>query len=325
MAAEAVANFLMSLEADGRSLKTLETYQWRLGQFLQFLEARKVRELEGIRAEEVDAWAVAMRRQGERYADHPWRPAEGGGLSEATIAGRIQAVKAWLRWCVERGYLERSPARHLRRPKLQHAISGGRRSKAMKAQDLAKMEEIAELKARLGHPRDLALLCFLADTGCRVGELCALRIQDLDLERCEAAVDGKTGPGVVDYGERAAQALQKWLDWRPDLEHDFVFVSLSNDPERRYQPLSEVGVYQMLKRLALLAGVRGAFNPHSIRHLVGQHFTDEGNLELARQKLRHSAISTTADFYAHQDRERLKKATERLSLLHRNGSGGGHD
>jgi integrase len=75
------------------------------------------------------------------------------------------------------------------------------------------------------------------------------------------------------------------------------------------------GIHRVFKRLGEAAGVKGRYNPHALRHLVGQRFTDEGNLELARQKLNHSSIHVTAMFYAHQDRERVQKATVRFSPL----------
>lgn len=310
----ALSRFLLSLEANDRSQSTIDTYDWRVGQFLEFMEARDLTGLGEIGPEEVDVWAVSLRRQSVLYEDHPWRPSERGKLSAATVAGRIQAVKRFLLFCVERGYLERSPAAHLRRPKLNQSVNG-RNSKAMAPDDLAAMVAVAEAKARLGSPRDLALLCFLADTGCRVGELVSLTVSSLHLQNLEAVLSGKTGPVTVDFGERTAEALRAWLAVREPAGHRFVFTSLSNDPDSRGQPLSEVGVYQALRRLAAKAEVRGRFNPHSIRHLVGQLFTDRGNLELARQKLGHRQISTTADFYSHQDRERVKKATRRFSLV----------
>jgi len=137
-----------------------------------------------------------------------------------------------------------------------------------------------------------------------------LTLASLDLEKMEARVSGKTRVRVVDFGRRTAAALRAWLDVRPEVDHDRVFVSMVTG-----EPLGVGGIYQVFKRLARAAGVKGRFNPHALRHLVGQHFTDETNLELARQKLGHTDIRTTALFYAHQDRERLKRASERWSLV----------
>ena len=184
----------------------------------------------------------------------------------------------------------------------------------MALEDLQCILEEAERRAADGQPRDLALVAFVADTGCRRGEAASLRIVNLDLENGEALVDGKTDERLVDFGDRTAKALRAWLDVRPEVDHDYVFVSFSNGPSND-DPLGVGGIYQVFKRLARAAGVTGRFNPHAVRHLVGQQFTDKSNLELARQKLGHRDIATTADFYANQDRERVKRASQRLSLV----------
>lgn len=76
------------------------------------------------------------------------------------------------------------------------------------------------------------------------------------------------------------------------------------------------GVWQMLRRHAIRAGIEGRYNPHAIRHLVGQAWLDDGaNLELVKEKLGHKDIRTTSLFYSHQDRGRVKSATERFSLV----------
>jgi len=52
-----------------------------------------------------------------------------------------------------------------------------------------------------------------------------------------------------------------------------------------------------------------------VRHYFGQHVTDNANLEIARQRLRHKSIEITARFYAHQDDVRRKAAALDHSLL----------
>jgi integrase len=157
--------------------------------------------------------------------------------------------------------------------------------------------------------RDYALVTFIYETGCRPGECVSLLLEGVNLESCEAIVRGKTGTRKVLFADTTAGTLRNWLAIRPDCDHDFVFVG------RTGTPLTVSGLYQVFRRLAGNVGIRGRYNPHSVRHLVGQTFTDKTNLELARDKLGHSSVTTTARFYAHQDGERVRRATRRLSLL----------
>lgn len=308
---DAVEKFLVSLEANGRATKTIETYEWRLNHFRQFLGSQGITAIEEVQHEDLDAWAVSMRRADRRWEDHPLRPEEDGGLSDATIAGRIQAVKTFLIWCVKRRYIDQSPAEHLQKPHVDLAAD----DRVMDADDFMAIFDQAVKLARSGrrlHLRDLAIVTFVYETGCRPGEMLSLRISWLDLENHEATVNGKTGRRLVDFTGTTSTVMINWLNARPQVDHDIVFVS------RTGSPLTESGLYQIFKRLAQGAGVEGRFNPQAVRHLVGQTFTDRANLKLASDKLGHRSVTTTAMFYAHQDRTRLKDATRRLSMLNKN-------
>ncbi|MBC8445779.1 MAG: tyrosine-type recombinase/integrase [Chloroflexi bacterium] len=288
-----LGEFLLCLEAAGRSPRTLATYQERLGYVVAFLVERGIEKIADVRPDHLDAYVVGLRRR---------------ELSPVTIAGRIMVIKTFLAWCVRRRYLERSPADHLKKPRLER----GGRSPPMARGDLALLIR----EAVRGRPRDLAVLLFLADTGCRVGELVRLKVGDVRLADLEARVDGKTGGRWVDFTERTRCAVEVWLSSR-----DGPSTGSGCDVGESLFGMTANGVRKMLERLGARAGVAGRVNPHSIRHLVGQAWLDDGaNLELVRQKLGHRDITTTAMFYAHQDRERVKAASERYSLV--NGENG---
>lgn len=315
---EALERFLTSLEADDRTDRTIGTYKQRICRFITFMGERDILELGQVCPDDVDAWSVALKRQKTRWADHRFKPSTNGGLSKATRAGLIQAVQAFFDWCVSREHLERSPAGHLKKPR-QSQGERSAREKLMTVEDLQRILDVAERRAQEGHPRDLAIIRFVAESGARRGEVASLRLENLDLEGGTALVTGKTtgeeDVRPVDFGQGSRVALTRWLAARPDVAHDFVFVNLHPSPKRWGEPLGKAGVYQVFRRLATAAGVTGLYNPHALRHLVGQHFTDNTNLEITRQKLGHKKITTTSEFYSHQDRERVKGATDTHSLL----------
>lgn len=302
---DALSGFLLALEARGCRPATVKSYRLRLAGLVSFLSARGVGNVGEAGPGDLDAWVVSLRRQTVRWLGHPARPEQMGGLSLATIRGRAQSAQAFFRWCAERRLVEGSPAAHLRLPKVNSRCG----DKVMKAVDLARLVAVAEERAEAGKPRDLALLLFLVETGCRAGEAASLRLGWLDLEAGDGIVEGKSGQRAIDFTGVTAEALRAWLAVRPAVDHDFVWVG------QRGGPLSARGIYEVLRRLAREGGVEGRFNPHSIRHLVGQSWSDQVNLELVRQKLGHQSVLTTAMFYANQDRERVKAATRKLSLV----------
>lgn len=313
----AIEEFLLEKEAAGRSARTVDTYRQRLSSFAEGLGHALVSDVQSM---DVTRYVAFLRQQQERYGSHPHRPTMRGRLSLATVDGRIQAIRAFFRWCVERGYCESSPAAHLKRPGYDPSAE----TRAIKPEVLKAMIQVAHNDA-VDHnqPRNLAMILFMADTGVRVGELINLRIEELYLDNQTAEVRGKTGPRFVDFTEVTERALRYWLGQRPACDHDLVFCSIGDG--NRGEPLTGNAVYLALRSLAVRADVEDErWNPHSIRHLVGQIYVDETNLELARKKLGHRHVTTTAMHYANQDRSRLRQATERLSLASRIGglSGG---
>lgn len=316
--------FLTSLEAKGRSPRTLRWYRNYLSRWLEFEPAGAVEAIDEVTPELMDAWAVSLQRPRVLYENHGYREDEKGVYSKHTIAGLIRAVKTFFKFCCDRGYIERDPAAHLRQPNLSHQG----RNKAMNMEDFRAMYEAAQaLAMECGNPRDLAIFSFMADTAARRGEVSGLQLEDLDLDNLVATVDGKTGPRPVEFTSQTAEILRLWLRFRRELppagEHSFVFVGVSLHHRASFgRPLLPQAINQIFRRLAKKAGVHSGYNPHAIRHLVGKAWVDAGvNLELVRLKLGHSDVGVTARFYANQDRARVQAMTEAHSLLN---GGNGH-
>lgn len=288
--ADVVIEFEIYLTAIGRSPRTSQSYHDRLA-VLPMSD-----QLESLTPIDLDKIVIALRNK-IPYHSHPNRPPKPGRLSPATIYSHVKHLKAFFNWCIQRGYLDRSPAGHLHLSKPQK----GPQSRAITPDDLHRLIQAAT------HPRDNALLKFLCDTGCRAGEAATLQWANLDIVSREALVSGKTGPGIVDFSPQCANALITWQKSCPSKTN--VFVSL----DAPHRPLTVAGLYQVLRRLAATTGVTGRFNPHAIRHRVATVYAQTVDLETARQKLRHADIATTAQ-YVHVDRGRLKQLTDTIKI-----------
>lgn len=289
---EAQDRFVLNLLANGRKPATIANYRRRWG-LLPFPADMQLHELT---PELLDSWAASL--------EH---------LADATRLAYIQALKTLTGFCFRRGYIERDPACDLHRPKLDmKAQSNG---KVMRVQDLFLILDTCDRQTFTGI-RDFAVISFIAGSGARRGEVASLILSGLRLETLEADVEGKSGKRVVTYPQAAVDALNEWLELRPDTGHDFVFMNtIKKNVAAPGAPMTENAITLMFKRRAKLAGVRGAGNPHAVRHLVGQEYTDKSNLALAQAKLGHADVSTTARFYAHQDQERVKAADSLHSVL----------
>lgn len=284
-----IESYCVFLEASGRAQRTIRTNKERLEGLQVFLMTKNVREIEEINPELIDLYISSSYRK---------------GLSVFTVAGRIQVIKAFFRWSVQRQYLKQSPAAHLKKPRLSYKT----KDKTISQKDLNSMILFARHSEKL--LEETALIIF-ADTGCRAGELCGMNVSDIDFANNEILVNGKTGERVLDFTEKTAFTLKTYIGHR-EANHPLTDALFINKAGSR---ITVNQIYMRFRKIAEKLGIK-RFNPQSIRHRVGQGWLDQGaNLELVRQKLGHQDIQTTALYYSHQDRERSKNATKKFSLV----------
>lgn len=309
--ADAFRLFLLHKEAQGCRPSTMTGYRRRVGYFVAWLAAQAV-SLASLTAVAVDGWGASLWQVEVLYVDSAYRRNKPGRLAVATIAGRIRAVKTFLSFCFRRGLIGADLAKELKQPRVELSTE----TRVMRLADLHRMLDVAQERAEAGQPRDLAVVMFMADTAARRAEVASVRIPYLWLDKGEALVWGKSGERRVDFTAGTGQVLADWLMVRPQIATDRLFLSIC---PRRPGPLSGESIYRLFVRLAKKAGVKGRYNPHALRHLVGKMWSSQVNLELVRQKLGHRDVTTTAAFYSHMDRSQLKAATQLHSILR------GHD
>lgn len=298
--------FLLFISGRGRSKTTVNFYRRYL---VEWQRGICVANLADVTPELLDEWAAGLRGERLMFPNHrrPNTPNQTRPYSPHTVAGLIGVVKTFIGFCAARGYVQSNVAAHLRKPGLSHQA----RNRAMRVQDLYRMLDVAGV-------RDRAMLLFMADTGARRGEVVGLRVGALDLDGLCGEVVGKTGRRPVEFTATTANWLRLWLTERAAIgaEGDRVFVGTFETAWQSYgQPLGNSGINAIFQRLAKRAGVTGPASPHALRHLVGQHLAGRVNLELVRLKLGHQSITTTAMYYANQDRSHVAAATQMHSLL----------
>lgn len=153
--------------------------------------------------------------------------------------------------------------------------------------------------------RDYAMLVLLARLGLRPGEVCSLRLDDIDWRAGELVVTGKAHrierlPLPVDVGEAVANYLR---DGRPaTAEGRTVFVRF----RAPHRSLSVSGVTDAVRRTAQRAGL-GCIRARQLRHTAATAMVQAGAaLPEVGQVLRHRRLLTTS-IYAKVDIEGLRE------------------
>jgi integrase/recombinase XerD len=114
-----------------------------------------------------------------------------------------------------------------------------------------------------------------------------------------------TGKGqqqrMVPVGDRARQALSRWLALRPADGSRLLFPSRGASGH-----VTRVRLFQLLRELAARAGIDPAkVSPHVLRHAFATHLLEGGaDLRILQTLLGHADIATT-QIYTHVDSARL--------------------
>jgi site-specific recombinase XerD len=155
----ATDGFMRSLAAKNRSPKTSEAYSTDLRQFLSWVVENdatvdNVAEIDRTRVLDFLAFL------GERK------------LTGVSRARKLAAIREFCRYLQETEQIDKSPALGIDTPKVE------KNGKAwLRPDEYSRMLSLAA-----GNPRDYCILTVFLQTGVRVSELCALRIEDVDLK-----------------------------------------------------------------------------------------------------------------------------------------------
>ena len=223
------------------------------------------------------------------------------GLAATTIRRQVSALRTYYKFLVGEGVVTRDPSERIESPKRWRTLPT-----VLTVTDIEKLLAAPNTDEPLAI-RDRALLEFAYATGVRVSELIGLTLQDILFEEGVARVFGKGAKErLVPVGRRALGAVALYArEIRPTLEKKGVgrgalFLNA------RGGPLSRVGAWGVIKKMAKRAGIAKRVTPHTLRHTFATHLLEGGaDLRAVQEMLGHADLSTT-QLYTHVDRDYLR-------------------
>ena len=223
------------------------------------------------------------------------------GLAARSVARSVHAVRGFFRFCVREGRLEADPMENLKAPRAFKALP-----RFLSPAQVETLLEAPDTATPMG-VRDRAILEVFYATGLRVAELIGLRASDVDLRMGLVTCFGKgRKERLVPLGKEAQRWVERYLrDARPGFSRgrEAGCLFLSNRGTR----LSRMGLWGIVRRHAVSAGVQAVLTPHVLRHSFATHLLERGaDLRSLQAMLGHADISTT-QIYTHVTRERLRK------------------
>ncbi|MEX0958240.1 MAG: site-specific tyrosine recombinase XerD [Burkholderiales bacterium] len=274
---------------DGLSRNTLSSYRRDLRQFADWLDKQG------------GALSAAQRADLLGYLAFRFQ----GQAKPRSAARLLSSLKRFYRYLLREGRIDADPTVQIEAPKLPRSLP-----QALTESDVEALLAVPNVDSHLGL-RDRAMLEMLYASGLRVSELVELKTVQVNRNAGVVRVLGKGAKErLVPLGEEALAWLQRYLgESRPALlrarSADALFVTA------RGAGMSRQAFWNLIRRHAIMAGIRKPLSPHTLRHAFATHLLNHGaDLRVVQMLLGHSDISTT-QIYTHVARERLKQLHSR--------------
>lgn len=223
-------------------------------------------------------------------------------FAKRTIARKVATLRRYYAFLRHRGLVAVDPTVSLRAPagpaRLPRVLEHGEVAVLLDGPGTG--PDGVEQEPGWRRQRDDAVLEVLYGSGVRVGELCGLDVDAVDLSGAAITVWGKgSKERRVPLSAPAVDALRAWLVVRHDV------VDVKSGPalfgNERGVRLSPRDVRRIIDRRS-----QRPTHPHALRHSFATHLLDGGaDLRVVQDLLGHSDVATTQR-YTHVSKQRLR-------------------
>jgi integrase/recombinase XerC len=304
---DSLQKFTHYLQERDRSQATIKGYCYDLQQFGRWFEQTNGQQpnLETITPMDVKEYRSYMQTV--------------KGFKPATINRRLRALRTFCRWAVEMGHIATDPTVNIKGikqqrlgPKVLDRTEIHRMIRALEERLQWALSYKGSLsKSAVRAKRDMAMVMLLLHTGLRVSELAGLKLSDVEMsdQKGNLTVAGNGNKQrKVPLNADARKALRQWLEVRPDVESEALFLGRSG------VPLSVRGVQRVLTDLGRRAQVEN-LHPRNLRHTFATRYLEAnlGDLIGLATILGHESLETLR-IYTVPNSAKLSHKMERLAL-----------
>lgn len=287
--------FEAHLIADGKSLRTLESYLGDVKEFLDYISQEGVSDVASIQRQHVTAFRSQLLSR---------------ELKPATINKKVNSLACFCAWLKEKGVLQQYDNPVVPKKDRVNVASGSEGEVSVFTE-----EEVAKI---LNHVNDRQLTCLrnrlliylLLYTGVRVSEVVHIRIKDIDPIIRELKIVGKGGkyrtvPLRDDVLEQIQEYVKSDRQDSPFRESPYLLLS------QRAPKMQRDAVNMILDRMSGKLGFK--CHPHKFRHTYCSMLVKRNvPLTTVAKLAGHASVTTTAAYYVSTSKQDKLDAVNRL-------------
>lgn len=271
------------------SERTIKGYSAGLEAFERFFK-RLDAELcwENLDEDVIRDWMMAMMEEGNRTG---------------SICCRLSSVRAFYKFLLKRGLVDRNPA---------HLVVAPKREKNLpifvREDQMDRLLDGSYFPEDFVGVRDRLILLAFYSTGMRLSELTGLALDDVDCKQSQVRVTGKRNKQrVVPFGAEMMSSIHSYLAMRhamlmeKGIVSNWFFVS-----EKSGGRMSDSKVRQIVQAYLGRVTTLRKKSPHVLRHSFATSMLNHrADLQSVKELLGHERLSTT-EIYTHTTFEELK-------------------
>jgi len=251
--------FLATKKLEGLSKKTIQNYKYKLDKLAIYFN----KPISTITSADIKMFMYVNSE----------------GKQENSLNTFMTPIKLFFSWCQNEEFIIKNPCASLKPVK-----------EPKRLRKPLNEEQVEILRDSLTTLREKALFEFMISTGCRLNEVCNVKISDLNLNSKTLLVIGKGDKERrVYFTERCKRALINYINYRKD-NNMYLFVS-QRAPNRK---LGDRAVQSIVKKMKIKSGLDIKLHPHIFRHTFATNALNAGmRLEIVQAILGHEDAATT--------------------------------
>ncbi|MCM3788158.1 tyrosine-type recombinase/integrase [Domibacillus indicus] len=227
------------------------------------------------------------------------------GVSVSSANSYLRLAKGAFSTLINEGHLEENPFMEIKNIKFQK-----------KQVETLTEEEIQKILKSLDHSwfadfRSAVLIHVLLDSFGRIGEVLALKKQDIDFQNGSITFNETKNSlfRIVPVTKKTLNLLEKLIEECDDWESEYIFLThagnkLGTDAARKH-------IHEIARR----AGINRRIHPHIFRHTSSMMFLKNGgSIRILQKILGHADIKTTL-IYSHVLDDTIKEQHEKFSPI----------
>lgn len=274
---DAHKEFIDFLKSKKHSSATILAYGKDIDQLASFLEELEKHHIHEVAQDDIQAFLSTLSEK---------------GYTPKSLSRKLNSTRTFYRFLKVNEYITDDPSLLVSHPHYELAAP-----RILKPTEYRALRDAARNDARM-----YAIIEILLQTGIRIGELADIRLSDIQEDNIRIRPHEKHEERVVPLNKPAKEALQRYLQVRPQISDDHVFITKSG------KPFLVRNIRTAIERYFRIAGIENA-KVNDLRHTFVAHHLKHGvSLVLLSKILGHKRLSTT-ERYLDYIQERAKDTT----------------